>query len=90
MASQTSDYEIIIEFLINHIKKNYKWGGDIAHVLIARTDFNFNKEVPTEGSVDASITDAGQIAKAKESLKLIYEQEIKRYINKNLTILLIK
>ena len=29
-ASQTSDYEIITEFLINHIKKNYKWGGDIA------------------------------------------------------------
>ena len=48
-------------------------GGDIAHALTTRKDFNFNKEVPTEGSVDASITDAGQIAKSKEGLKLIYK-----------------
>ena len=41
-ASQTSDYKIITEFLINHIKKNYKWGGDIAFALSNKIDYDFN------------------------------------------------
>ena len=39
-ASQTSDYKIITEFLINHIKKNYKWGGNIAYALSNKKDYD--------------------------------------------------
>ena len=83
-ASQTSKYEVITEFLINHIKKTYRWGGDIAHALTSKTDYNFNRDVPTEGTVDPSITDSTLQAKAKESLKLVYKQEIKRYVDRKL------
>ena len=84
--SQTSDYEVITEHLINHIKKNYKWGGDIVHALISRMDYDFSRDVPTEGTVDPFITNSTLQAKAKESLKLVYEQEIKDTLTENLII----
>ena len=83
-ASQTSKYETIMEYLINHIKKTYKWGGDIAQALTTKIDYNFNQDVPTEGTVDKTISDSNLIAKSKESLKLIYKQEIKRYVDRKL------
>ena len=55
-SNQTSEYEVITAHLINHIKKTYKWGGDIAHALTSKTDFNFSIHVPTEDTVDPSIT----------------------------------
>ena len=83
-TSQTSDYELITKFLINHIKKTYKQGADIAHALTTKTEYDFSRDVPTEGTVDASITGNTLRDKAKESLKLVYEQEIKRYVDRKL------
>ena len=83
-ASQTSDYELITKFLINHIKKTYKWGADIAHTLTTKTEYDFSRDVPTEGTVDPSITNNTLRDKAKESLKLVYKQEIKRYVDRKL------
>ena len=83
-ASQTSEYETIMEYLINHIKKTYKQGGDIVHALTNKMDYNFNQDVPTEGTVDALITDTNLRTKAQESPKLIYEQEIKSYVDRKL------
>ena len=53
------------------------------HALI-RMDYDFNRDVPTEGTVDPSVTNSTLQAKAKESLKLVYKQEIKRHVNRKL------
>ena len=83
-ASHTSEYESIMECLINHIKKIYKWGGDIAYALTNKMNYDFNKDIPIEGTVDPSITDTTLKKKAKESLKLIYKQEIKKFVDRKL------
>ena len=83
-SNQTSEYEVITAHLINHIKKTYKWGSDIEYALTNMTNFDFIAIVPVEGTVPTTVTDPTEQDKRKASLKLVYEQEIKRYIDRML------
>ena len=48
------------------------------------TDFDFIATVPVEGTVPATVTDPTERDKRKASLKLVYEQEIKRYVDRTI------
>jgi hypothetical protein len=45
-ASQATDYEMITSFLINHVKKKYKGGTDIATALKKGEEFHFSGTMP--------------------------------------------
>ena len=57
ISNQTSEYEVITAYLINHIKKTYKWGSNIEYVLTTMTNFDFIATVPVEGTVPTTVTD---------------------------------
>ena len=79
-----SEYEVITAHLINHIKKTYKWGSDIEYTLTTMTNVDFIAVVPVEGTIPDTVTDPTERDKRKASLKLVYEQEIKRYVDRTL------
>ena len=46
-AKQASDYITSANFVINHIRKTYKEGDDIARAMEQGTDFDFDAAAPT-------------------------------------------
>ena len=45
-AKQASDFVIVTKFLINHIRKTYRYGDDIGQALEKRVTFDFTQERP--------------------------------------------
>ena len=65
-AKQASDYSVITQFIINHIRKNYEYGADIGDTLEKREEPTF--EAPKLLAVAADSTDKELEAKQNEIL----------------------
>ena len=81
-SKQASDYEITTEFIINHIKKTYSDGKDIAKALYDLQPINTNTWRPSlEVSLitgDDAVSNAERNAENKE-YEMIFKQELSRY-----------
>jgi hypothetical protein len=46
-AKQASDFSVITDFLINHIRQKFEHGNDIANALEKRQKIDFTNQMPT-------------------------------------------
>lgn len=60
-AKQSNDFNVITKFLLNHIKKTYKYGADVVSAIEDKAPFDFTKVRPTMMVRDPSITNKSQI-----------------------------
>jgi hypothetical protein len=79
-ASQAADYETITSFLINYVKKNYKGGTDIATALKKGEEFDFSGMMPVLKFSEKDADDPLAIGE-NCSLKLIFQKELKEYLD---------
>ena len=64
-AKQAADYESTTEFLINHIKKTFNFGGDIGTVLETLQEYYLNQFKPSL-SISLSVDEGVKIAEDKQ------------------------
>ena len=71
----------VSKYLINHIQEKYQFGDDIASALEEKEAFNIKQHKPVKEKIDASITDADERALLEEQNNLIYQAQIKKYVD---------
>jgi hypothetical protein len=79
-ARQASDFSVITEFIINHVRKTFEYGNDIANALDARSHIDFITFMP-----QLQESQSGDKAAAKredQQYRLLYEAEIKRFVER--------
>ena len=79
-AKQASDYVVVTKYLINHIRKTYTFGDDIAEALEKRAPMDFNKLMPTLQVSDSS--DEATKARENKQFEMLYEAEIASFVKR--------
>jgi hypothetical protein len=82
-AKKASDFSVITEFLINHIRQKYECGNDIANALETRTEVDFIAMMPQ--LVQSSATDQDVKNREEQQFLILYEAEIKRFVDRKST-----
>ena len=72
----------VTKYLINHVQEKYSFGDDIASALEEREAFNITVYKPVKEQVDASITNNDTKTSLEEQNNLIYQAQIKKYVNR--------
>ena len=79
-ATKANDYNIITNFLINHIKSTYRYGEDISKALEEKKNINLKKDIPklqTSDSDDESIREI-----ENRQLEILYKAEIEAFVKR--------
>jgi hypothetical protein len=79
-AKQASDYTVITKYLINHIRKTYKFGDDIGKALEEKTPF-VAPEPSLRQATDATLTEDEKVIKNK-GYELRYKYEIEAMVDR--------
>ena len=79
-AKQASEYQTNTKFILNHIAITFKEGHDIATALKERTEMNFSTLMPQMKQSES--TDKTVKAIEQEQFKILYQAEIKAYVER--------
>ena len=79
-AKQASDYIVVSQFVINHIKKTFEYGEDIGKALEDREDVDLTQLMPTlyiSKSSDESLK-----VRENRQYEMLYEAEIQVFVQR--------
>ena len=85
-VNQTGDYNKITNYLILHIRKTYKLGGDIANAIENQEPFNFESSAPKlkistiVKTEDTSPKEKLEIKCESNQYKIEYEAELQLHL----------
>jgi hypothetical protein len=79
-ARQASDFSIITDYLINHIRQTFKHGNDISNALDSRSDTDFGPLRPV--LTFSSELNAATREREDKQNKMLYESEIKQFVER--------
>jgi hypothetical protein len=79
-AKQASDFVIVTKYLINHIKKTYVYGDDIASALESRSPYDFTAIMPVLQV--SSDTDPATKAREDKQFEILYKAEIDSFVQR--------
>ena len=85
-AKQEGDYNRITNYLILHIRKTYKNGGDITDVIKNQEPFNLDSSAPrlkiltTVKTTDTSSEEKLEIKHEKDQYKIEYKAEVQLHL----------
>jgi hypothetical protein len=82
-AKQASDFTIITQFIINHIRKSYTNGDDIGDALEEQVDTNMNNFMPILQVSTATDTDVQD--RETKQFEMLFEAEIQAFITRKAT-----
>ena len=77
-AKQASDFSTITKYLINHIRKTYKFGDDIGKALEDKAPFN----IPVPTLKQSNATEAEMKAMENKSYEILYKAEIEAMVDR--------
>lgn len=79
-ASQASEFTQISSYLINHIKKSYKYGNDIATALENKTPFDMKSVFPT---LQVSTEQDNAVAAAEnKQFEMLFKAQLDKYVER--------
>jgi hypothetical protein len=79
-ARQASNFSVITDFIINHIRQTFKYGNDIANALDDRFHVDFNALMPERQELK---NPDPTISKQEDNqFAILYQAEIKRFVER--------
>jgi hypothetical protein len=84
-SKQVNDYNATTKYLINHIKKSYKYGEDIGNALEERSSLQF--KIPMPRLMTSVNEDDQERSLENEQFKILYKAEIDSYVKRKDTYL---
>ena len=90
--NQAGNYNEITNYLIRHIRKTYKTGGDITNTTENQEPFNFGSSAPklkiltTAKTTDTSPEEKLEIKHKNDQYKIKYEAELQLHLKKKVII----
>ena len=85
-AKQAGDYNKITNYLILHIRKTYKYGGDITDMIENQEPFNFNSSEPilkiltTVTTMDRSPAGKLEVKHENDQYRIEYKAELQLHL----------
>jgi hypothetical protein len=79
-ARQASDFSVITDFIINHIRQTFEYGNDIANALDSRVTTDFTNLMPV--MQQSTETDTATKNRENKQFGMLYEAEIKRFVER--------
>ena len=86
-SKQSNDCQLTTEFIVNHIRKTFEHGNDIATSLeTPRGDFDFDKVKPSLGiSTEDPSKEKAKYDKETREFEMMYSQELKMFLSRKET-----
>ena len=79
-ATKANDYNIITNFIINHIKSTYRYGEDISKALEERKNIDFKDEIPR---LQTSASDDEELKEVENrQLEILFKAEIEAFVKR--------